>query len=211
MNNVDRHGHFPEMDGSAHMDDRCDMAVVWTGPFAWPKHEASANLPPIPKHLGAYLITVEYRSGYLIYSAGITRRPVPERFREHTLKYMSGDYTVLDIEAMKQGVRKEIWHGWGWSPEKRADFKSREAAIVEAARRQLAGFRIFIANVGNRHRILERLEAAIMNRLYQESAPFCDIPDKGMMLAPRWESEEIIVVRNQCSVTLHGLPGHLEI
>ena len=156
-------------------------------------------------------MTVEYLNGYLIYGAGITRRPIPSRFHEHTRKYMSGDYTILDITAMKQGIRKEIWHGWGWSPEKRTDYKSRKVTIDDAAHQQLAGFRIFVANVENQPRILERLEASIMNRLYQEPSPLCDIPDKGMMLAPRWESEGIVVVKNECAATLHGLPRHLEI
>jgi hypothetical protein len=110
---------------------------------------------------------------------------------------MRGDYTVLDITAMNEGIRKEIWHGWGWSPEKRTEYENRKLIIVDAARKQLAGFRIFVANVGTQPRLLERLEASIMNRLYQEPSPICDVPDKGMMLAPRWESEEIIVCAGQ--------------
>ena len=183
---------------------------MWTGPFAWPTFESETNLPSIPKHSGVYLMAVEYLNGYLIYAAGITRRPIPSRFREHTLKYMSGDYTVLDIAAMKQGIRKEIWHGWGWSPEKRAEYKRRKLMILDAARKQLAGFRIFVADIGTQPRILERLEASIMNKLYEQQPPLCDIPDKGMMLAPRWESEAVRIVQNQCLAELYGLPTRLE-
>jgi hypothetical protein len=211
MNNQASKGHFLEIDSSTYMVDRCDIAVMWTGPFAWTTFEPEANLPPIPNHSGVYLMTVEYLNGYLIYAAGITRRPIPSRFREHNRKYMSGDYTVLDITALKQGIRKEIWHGWGWTPEKRTDYESRKVAIEDSARQLLAGYRIFVANVTTQPRILERLEASIMNRLYQEPSPFCDILDRGMMLSPRWESEEIIVVKNECPVMLHGLPRHLEI
>jgi len=193
------------------MSNKLAIDAMWSGPLAWPAFESEAKLPSIPNHPGAYLMTVEYLNGYLIYAAGITRRPIPTRFGEHTLKYMSGDYTVLDITAMNEGIRKEIWHGWGWSPEKRTEYENRKLTIVDAARKQLAGFRIFVANVGIQPRLLERLEASIMNRLYQEPSPFCDVPDKGMMLAPRWESEEIIIVKNECAATLYGLPKQLEI
>ena len=185
--------------------DESIIEIVWTGPYGWPQFEVESDLHPIPKRPGVYLQTVEYQDGYLIYAAGLTRRSIPKRFREHTRKYMSGDYSVLDVAAMQQGVRREIWHGWGWSPEKRAEFEDRKSTILDAVRKQLAGFRIFVADVGVQPRILERLEAAIMSSLYKQPVPFSDIPDKGMMLAPRWKSEAPIIVNNQCAVILYGL------
>ena len=184
------------------------MEVRWTGPYGWPRYEG--HLPAVPRHPGVYLQTVEYRKGFLIYCAGITRRSIRKRFAEHTRKYMSGDYNVLDMAAMHHGVRKEIWHGWGWSPEKRVKFKKRKLKILEAVRKQLEGFRIFVADLGAEERILERIEASIMNTLYQHPR-FCKIPDEGMMLAPRWNSEKPISATNTCSVRLHGLPACFEI
>jgi|ERR1035441_1642971 hypothetical protein len=187
--------------------------VEWLGPFGWPKFKS--NLPSIPNVPGVYLWTVEYQDGYIIYAAGITRRPMPQRFREHTREYMNGTYNVLDIAAMKVGFRKEVWHGF-WMKKKRpreklAEYKKRQLQIQEAVRKQLGGFRIFTANIGTKPRILERLEAAIMENLYKQPMPLCDIPDRGMMLAPRRNSEIPIIINNQCSVMLHGLPACLEI
>jgi hypothetical protein len=71
----------------------------------------------------------------------------------------------------------------------------------------LAGFRVFVAKVETSGRVLERLEAAIMNQLYHEASPLCDVPDRGMMLAPKRETEEPIAVWNVCGSTLHGLPA----
>lgn len=187
------------------------IEVVCTGPYCWPEFETGSNSRPLPRQPGVYLQTVEYQDGYLIYCAGLTRRSMPTRFREHTRKYMSGDYTVLDIAAMQQGVRREIWHGWGWTPEKRADFEVRNKEILDAAIKQLEGFRIFAADVGTGPRILERLEASIMYNLYEQPSPFCDIPDRGMMLSPRWDSEAPIIAENRCTAQLHGLPPRMEI
>ncbi len=183
----------------------------WKGPFSWPKFEGRNQLDPIPPISGVYLQTFEYQSGYLIYAAGLTRRSVPERFEEHTRKYMNGEYNVLDIDAVQQGIRQEIWHGWGYAREHREEFKEREVVILDAVCKQLAGFRIFVADIGDQPRILERLEAAIMEHLYQQLSPVCDIPDRGMHLAARWDSEKSIVVKNYCVTNIYGLPGLLEI
>ncbi len=81
-------------------------------------------------------------------------------------------------------------------------------------RKQLAGFRIFVTHtvdMSKGERVLERLEAAIMNNLYQQPPPICDIPDRGMHLAPRRSSENPIIARNSCAALLHGLPAFLEI
>jgi len=184
--------------------------VIWKGPYSWPKYESENRLSSMPKHSGVYLFTVEYKNGYLIYVAGITGRFFRFRFYEHTRKYMSGDYTVLDIEAMRCGIRKEIWHGWGWTPEKRKDFNNRKQTILDAAHAQLGGMHIFVASVADR-RIRERIEAAIMKCLYQQPAPLCEIPDKGMSLSPRRKNESPLVVKNIADACLHGLPQTFEV
>ena len=193
------------------MIDKLD--IEWRGPFGWPKFED--KLEVLPKISGVYLLTVEYQNGYLIYAAGITRRPMPNRFREHTREYMNGVYNVLDIATMKSGFRKEVWHGFWMSKnrprEKVIEFKKRQREIQDAVRKQLAGFRIFVGTIGNKPRLLERLEAAIMDNLYKQPMPLCDVPDKGMMLAPRWKSENPIVVKNNCPVLIFGLPTYLAI
>jgi hypothetical protein len=190
------------------------IEIRWDGPYSWPAYESENNLRPIPKIPGVYLQTFEHEGGYLIYAAGLTRRPVPERFKQHTRRYMNGEYNVLDIAAAQQGVRKEIWHGWGYARNHREEFEGRKSIILDAVRKQLAGFRIFITDTVDTRRearVLERFEAAIMGHLYQQPSPICDIPDRGMHLASRWDSENPIIVRNNCADLLHGLPALLEI
>jgi hypothetical protein len=196
---------------SISIDAEKEIDIEWKGPYAWPKFETESNLPAIPKHPGVYLQTSVYENGYIIYAAGITRRPIPQRFREHTRKYLSGDYTILDMDAMKHGVRKEIWHGWGWTPDKRNEYERRKSELLEAARKQLSEFHIFVADVGTEPRILERIEGAIMYILYENTPPFCDIPDRGMQLSPRWKRESPITAFMHCPVELYGIPKQLEI
>ena len=187
------------------------IQATWNGPYSWPAFEDQTGLRPIPKLSGLYLQTFEYRSGYMIYAAGLTRRPVPARFKEHTRKYMNGEYNVLDINAAQQGIRKEIWHGWDYAKEHRDEFDERKLEIIDAVQKELDGFRIFVADVGEEPRILERLEASIMENLYRQPSPFCDIPDKGMCLSPRLDSEDPVVFESNCSVSIHALPQRLEI
>ena len=188
-----------------------EIKVKWDGPYSWPGYESENNLRPIPKISGIYLQTFEYKGGYLIYAAGITRRTIPERFREHTPKYMNGEYNVLDIAEAQHGTRREIWHGWVEGKKHREEFELQKSIILDAVRRQLAGFCIFVADIGTEPRILERLEASIMSNLYKQASPICDIPDKGMHLEPHRKTENKIIVNHNCAFVLHGLPASLEI
>ena len=187
-----------------------ELNLLWSGPYSWPDFEATNGLPGLPVFGGVYLQTAEYEGGYLIYCAGVTGRPFRERFIEHTKCYLAGEYTVLDITALQQGRRAEIWHGWGYARAHRAEFAARQAEICAAANQQMAGFRLFVAPVGDR-RIRERLEAAIMNCLYAAPPPLCEVPDRGMMLSPRRPGEAPITVANRCDSQLHGLSDHLPI
>lgn len=193
------------------VDDSISLEMTWMGPYAWPGFEIVDQLQTIPEVSGLYLQTFEYRDGFLVYGAGLTRRSVRTRLKEHTSKYMNGEYTVLDVTEVQQGKRKEIWHGWGHARQHRNEYEYRKREIIEAVRRQLEGYRVFIANIGEEPRILERLEAAIMENLYQQSPPLCDIPDKGMQLSPRWENEEPVIVKSICPEIIHGLPKVFEI
>src|SRR5262245_18296636 len=116
---------------------------------------------------------------------------------------MLGNYNVLDIDEMKGGVRKEVWHGWGWTDAKRDEYEKHKAQIDKAVRRQLAEFRMFVAEIWSEKRMLERLEAKIMELLYQQAPPLCDVPDKGMRLCPRWKTEAPIFVTNIVKVRLY--------
>jgi hypothetical protein len=194
------------------------IEVRWDGPYKWPAFESENNLRPIPKVPGVYLQTFEYQGGYLIYAAGLTSESIPKRFKRHTRNYMNGEYNVLDIAAAQQGVRKRIWHGWTYARKHREEFEERKSIILDAVRKQLAGFRIFVTDMGmepsvlkREPRVLYRLEAAIMDNLYQQASPICDIPDRGMNLRRRKVSENPIIVRNNCAALLHGLPALLEI
>lgn len=192
------------------MSGEPNLELSWAGPYSWPKFEAKNGLPELPAHPGVYLQTAEYESGYLIYCAGITGRPFCRRFSEHTKCYLAGGYTVLDIAMLQRGWRQEIWHGWGYARSHRAEFAEREVEIRAAAKRQMAGFRVFVAHVDDR-RVRERLEAAIMHCLYLVPSALCLIPDRGMRLSPRRPSEVPITLSNACDSRLYGLPDQLSI
>jgi len=187
------------------------IEIAWDGPFGWPTYERENNLIPIPQISGVYLQTFDHKDGYLIYAAGLTRRKIPSRFKEHTRKYMNGEYNVLDISVAQQGIRREIWHGWSYARQHQAEFEERKSIILDAVHKQLAGFRIFVADLGKEKRVHERLEAAIMNNLYKQPSPISNIPDRGMQLASRWDTERIIIAKNNCKSVLYGLPTSLEI
>jgi hypothetical protein len=193
--------------------DKHTLEIIWEGPFDWPSNE-SENLD-FPTYPGIYLWTVDYYlGGYIIYAAGITRRPIEMRFQEHTRNIFRGVYTLFDLEALKHGHRKEIWHGlWMGKrpPKKEEEFERRKSELENVARKHLRTYRIFTAKVPVDDRVLERLEAAIMNNLYEQPNLFSKIPDRGMYLSPRWDTESPIAIKNECKVELHGITEHMSI
>lgn len=90
------------------------MRVCWSGPYASPGFESQNGLPPLPKHSGVYLLTFPYQDGFLIYTAGVTRRPFRTRLNQHKRECLRGAYNVLDPVQAGNGIRSEIWHGWGY-------------------------------------------------------------------------------------------------
>jgi len=123
---------------------------------------------------------------------------------------MNGDYNVLDTDAAENGKRKEIWHGWGYARTHREEFAKNKSIILGSIEKQLSRFRIFTATPGNEPRTLERIEASIMKHLYCQLPPISEIPDTGMQLAGRRETEPIMIIKNKCGCLLHGLPEYLE-
>ena len=187
-----------------------EVHALWQGPFAWPR--LSSSLPEAPRTPGVYLLTVEYAAGFLIYAAGITGRSVYARLMEHGRAYRDGTYNVLDAGLLRQGKRSLIWQGFWMKPrpaERIAEFELRRLEITAAVAAQLAEFRIFVANLGDDKRLRERVEAAIMNCLYEEPPPASSIPDRGMMLAPRRTAEHPVHLVSHCGSRLHGLPSVL--
>src|SRR5256885_671596 len=99
------------------------IELRWDGAHGWAKNEGA--LTTTPTYAGVYLFTFEHSDGYLVYAAGITRRGIRRRLQEHTRKYLSGEYDILDVEAAQRGRRDEVWHGWGWTEAKRREFEAR--------------------------------------------------------------------------------------
>ncbi|MFH1112913.1 MAG: hypothetical protein V1792_03245 [Pseudomonadota bacterium] len=194
------------------------IELLWEGPFRWPGYRNDGDVVQLSEttvglNSGVYLWTVEHSRGYLIYAAGITRRPFVKRFQEHTRAYLTGVYTIFDVASLKRGVRNEIWHGFWFgqrSTEKQKEYSNRSEEIRSAAHELLINYRIFLAPVEPVKRLPERIEAAIMDNLYRADGSASVVPDRGMALAPRRHNEQPVIVRNISPVFFLGLPFEFE-
>lgn len=180
----------------------------WHGPFCLQGGENSLFGSSVAKHHGIYLLTVEHQDGYLIYSAGLTTRTFKKRFQEHIKAYRTGVYTIFDAKSFKNGDRVQVWRGFWFQKrtnEIEKEFKERYEEINFATSELLATFRIFLAPLTVEKRVLERLEAAIMNNLYLGIGTVSNLPDRGMHLVPRRSDEKAFRVNSISAVCLHGL------
>ncbi len=183
--------------------------ILWQGPFSWIGYEEANQLEPIPDVAGVYLWTFEFKNGYIIRSVGVTSS-MRRRFREHTREYNRGNYTVLDVESAKRGVRKELWHGWQYAKEHRQQFMEHKDEILEFVKKELLAYRLFITPIADRRK-RERMEAAILINTYSSKEAWADLVDGGMAFRGRFNDEMPIKVKNVCSHKLYGLPETVEI
>ncbi len=183
--------------------------IEWLGPFSWVGYEKQNNLAKLPDIDGIYLWTFQFKEGYLVYCAGITKS-TKKRFRQHTLEYRSGNYTVFNVDEAEKGKRIEIWHGWSYAREHRDEFNDRKEEILNAVERQLKSYKVFVAKVPDK-RIRARFESAIMHNIYSSNEPWAELADRGMHLSKRKKEEVPIKFKNLSDCKIYGLPEVLEI
>lgn len=183
--------------------------LLWRGPFSWIGFEKVNKLKPIPDISGVYLFTFEYKDGYILRSVGVTNS-MKRRFSQHAREYRKGNYTVLDIECAKIGVRKERWHGWGYAKAHQTEFLEHKDTILKFVEKELQAYRLFVTEVTDKRK-RERIEFAIMQNIYGSKEPWADLVDGGMALKGRDNYEIPIEVRNVCSYRLYGLSKILEV
>ena len=141
-----------------------EYPIFWNGPHEFPMLRRPSQLD---KLIGVYMWTVLGLSGYVCSGCGITERSVRKRMLEHRRGYLRGAYTMLDINEMRKGIRKEIWHGmWAGfdSPERKAEFPDRKDELQAVAQQQMDSLQIFMVREQDK-RIKERIEAAVVSRI----------------------------------------------
>jgi hypothetical protein len=82
--------------------------------------------------------------------------------------------------------------------------------ILSAVENQLLSFRIFVAEVSDK-RIRERIEASIMLNIYHSKEAWSDLPDRGMFLKGRYNSEIPILLQDHSEHLIYGLDHEMEV
>ena len=142
------------------------QVINWKGPYSFPKFEKINNLPALPECSGVYLFTCDYLDDLVLYGLGITKQLFKKRISQHGYAYNAGKYNVLNIAALKKGLRVEIWHGWQYASSHQEEYQARKEEISIATKNQLQHTKIYIANIEDK-RIQERIEGAIAHQLYE--------------------------------------------
>lgn len=183
--------------------------IVWQGPFSWPGFDPINSLIPVPDIAGVYLLTFEYKDGYILRGAGHTNS-MKRRFSQHKRECMAGRYTVLDVKSANRGERKEIWHGWGYAKTHQDEFLRHKDYILQSVEKELASYNLFITEVADRPK-RERIEFAVMQSAYLSKEAWSDLVDGQMALRGRGNYEIPIEARNICHCKIYGIPEMFEI
>ncbi len=183
--------------------------LVWGGPYSWYGFQELNKLQETPNLSGVYLITFEYRNGYILRSAGHTSS-MKRRFSEHRRCYFSGKYTILNVESANNGERLELWHGWEYAKIHQEEFLANADLIKQFAIKQLTHYRIFVTQISDKRK-KERLEFSIIHHAYASKEAWGDLVDGGMALRGRSNYEVPVRVKNYCDHKIYGLPEETEI
>lgn len=187
--------------------------IEFKGPFLLIENQGKFHCKsPELKHAGLYLFTFEHDSGFLIWFDGFSTKNVANRLNDHIKKILCGSYSTLDILSANSGRRVEIWKGFYFKKDelKKKAFLDQKQALLPDIHAMLRGLRIFYSPLNEERRILARIEAAIMNILYEKEGAISEFPDKGMHLEPRWPEEKAFRIRIEQSPKLHGLSIEFE-
>jgi hypothetical protein len=181
--------------------------LIWCGPYKWPKFESDVSFK-LPDICGVYLCTLPFKDSYAVYSAGITNS-TKKRFSFHSREYNNGGYNILDVKSAKEGIRKEIWHGWGLGSKE--EFIADRDSMLKAIEEFISSFGVYVAKVSDKRK-RERIEAAIMEGIYRSTdEPYADLADRGMKLTHRYNYEMPIKIKSIISGKVYGIPEYLEI
>ena len=131
------------------------------------------------------------------------------RFLQHGREYKIGNYTLLDVEYAKIGIRKEIWHGWQYAKAHQSQFFEFEDRILKFIEKNWEPTKYLLLRLTTNER--ERLEAAILINIYASKELWADLVDGGMNIRSRYNYEVPIQIRNICEQKIFGLPGIVEI
>jgi len=183
--------------------------IFWQGPFSWPGFTQINKLDTIPDTAGVYLFTFDYKDGFILRSAGVTKS-MKRRFSQHKRLYLSGSYTVLDVKSAMNGERNEIWHGWEYAKKHPDEFARHKEQIIKSAQHELASYRLFIAQIEDKRK-RERIEFSIIQNAYISKEPWGNLVDGEMALRGRANAEIPIEARNICLHKIYGLPEIIEI
>ena len=135
-----------------------------------------------------------------------------EVYQTHIREYKKGSYTIIDLYALENFERKEIWHGWDLakSEDSKKYFKKHGEYYSNTIDRQLYSYRVFISEIVD-VRKRERIEAALMLNAYQSYERWADLVPRGMSLKGRFNCEIPIIIKNKCHTNIIGIPDKIEI
>lgn len=186
------------------------------GPFSW--ISSSVDAPPrvfdVPASTtcGVYLFTVPTTEGHLIYWVGQTSQSVRVRLATHSREFLAGTYNVLDMAELREGKRTVLWWGLWWrkdSADCYEEYLLSADKVAPLTLTQLRATHIYMIPTPKDRRLLDRLEASIVNSLYADPE-VGGILDRGYSLAPRWETEDPIQAR-LTGPGFRGLPSVLDV
>jgi hypothetical protein len=143
--------------------------ISFTGPFSWANvllaREASAS--------GIYLWTVATQRGNEIYYVGETGVSFRDRLQQHASDFFDAKHGIYAAAELTQGKRRLVWPGyWGIDKKTAVECRDQSKHLTSYIQEMMSVMRLFLAPLGTDTDTRRRIEAAIIDSLYDTPGSF---------------------------------------
>lgn len=161
---------------------------------------------------GIYLWAVMQPTGcYRIEYIGQTTTSFYQRTNEHVIQTLGGNYRILDVDQMRDGIQQIVWNGL-WRRNTRTllpEFIRRYETLAPLIRRYLLSELVFVAPIDCAPRIQRRIEGALARHIRSIPEACVLLPDD-IRYVYRRSGEPCLTVSFSADHDIDGLPTCLE-
>ncbi|MBP7654308.1 hypothetical protein KA977_12855 [Candidatus Dependentiae bacterium] len=190
-----------------------NKSLHFHGPYSWRHNGDCVFDSPHIKSSGIYLHTFPYTNGFIVYYVGETGDSFQARLTTHAKGYISGEYRLLDYDALCKGEKKYIWQGL-WKTDRVhlfSEFYDKYDEYVVSIKKIMDNMNLFIAPLEADQRMRRRIEGAIGRHFLTNPGFIGQLPDTDNKLWYRKNEETPLKFRITAASKIFELPDEIQV
>ena len=140
--------------------------LTFRGPLHWSSDSDLPSIfdPPASLEKGIYLWTFRVGGEDRVHYVGQTRRNFASRLSEHLSGYLSGKYSIIDVEQLARGNQENVWQAASAGQDygrSLTEFLRRHDELMPKLILLLDRLRFYVAPIEGEQRLFDRVEGKL--------------------------------------------------